>query len=354
MPSTPRSTRRLVRLSTPVLALAAGLAAAGSAAAGPAAPVTGFPGGSAVVHAAFFGFGGPSAPEVVEMLYRRYGALRVLYVRPAGDIYQAELIDRSGYRLHYTIDAYDGRVLERYIMGRNERPVPVPPGMVPGGQMMPDRMPPPPVEYQYRRDPGYPREAGLPPAATMPSAPVARRTVAPTIPSARPGAVQSAPLPEPPLTGRATTPDVDPSQRRAPQAAPPQTSVLPSEPLTTEPAPAPRRLEPRKPATARAEPAPSPELPKPAPVKPEVVRPVTPPPAAAPAPLAEPRTTTPPAREPARADVRPAVPSTARIPEPLIDPKTGRPTASVPVAPLDDAQKPTRPSGPMVPPATLD
>jgi hypothetical protein len=48
------------------------------------------------------------------------------------------------------------------------------------------------------------------------------------------------------------------------------------------------------------------------------------------------------------------VPSTARIPEPLIDPKTGRPTASVPVAPLDDAQKPTKPSGPMVPPAALD
>lgn len=347
MPATPRSTRRLARLSTPVLVLAAGLAASGAALAGPATPVTGITGASAVVPAAFFGIGGPSAPEVVEMLYRRYGALRVLYVRPVGDIYQAELIDRSGYRLHYTIDAYDGRILERYIMGRNERPAPVPPGMVPGGQMMPDRMPPPPVEYQYRRDPGYPREAGLPPA----TAPVAPRTVAPMVPAPRAGAVQSAPLGEPPVAARPELRELDPQTRTVPHGLPSQASVPPAEAQPTDVAPAQRRPDTRKPATARVDPAPAPELPKPAPVKPEVVRPVAPPVTAVPS-VAP--TTTPAPREPARADVRPAVPSTAKIPEPLIDPRTGKPTVSVPVAPLDDAQKPTKPSGPMVPPATLD
>ena len=350
MPATPRSMRRVARLSTPVLALAAGLAACGAAVAGPATPVTGLSGASDVVRVAFFGLSGPSTPEVVELLYRRYGALRVLYVRPVGDIYQAELIDRSGYRLHYTIDAYDGRVLERYIMGRNERPVPVPPGMVPGGQMMPDRMPPPPVEYQYRREPGYPREAGLPPA----TAPVGPRTMTPAMPAPRSGAVQSAPLGEPPVVSRQPGFEPEPPLHRSlPQASPPQTSSLPTEAPLADPAPAPKRPEPRKPASARAEPTPAPELPKPAPVKHETVRGVGPPASAAPV-VVVPPTTTPTVREPARAEVRPAVPSTAKIPEPLIDPKTGKPTVTVPVVPLDDAQKPSKPTGPMVPPATLD
>src|SRR5690242_13114385 len=96
------------------LLLAAGCAGAASpAAAGPLDP--------------FFPSGGPfgpgavvleprgrlTPPQVVDIVYARYGAARVMTVRNRGGIYEVDAIDRRGRRVRYTLDSLDGELLER-------------------------------------------------------------------------------------------------------------------------------------------------------------------------------------------------------------------------------------------------
>src|SRR6478672_8839392 len=88
-----------------VLALAAGLAIMpGPASAGP------FDG--------FFPSGGPfgpsqsvirtarlTSPQIVDILYSRYGVARIILVRPLSEVYEVDAIDRRGARVRYTVDA---------------------------------------------------------------------------------------------------------------------------------------------------------------------------------------------------------------------------------------------------------
>ena len=73
--------------------------------------------------------------EVADALYSRYGFQRVMRIRSVGDVYEADAIDRRGYRVHVTVDGYNGRVLESFAVGSRayDAPVPVPPRGVPGG-----------------------------------------------------------------------------------------------------------------------------------------------------------------------------------------------------------------------------
>jgi hypothetical protein len=99
-------------LSVPILALAASLSFGQSASAGWL-----WPGPAPIQRVQFFSHMlHPAA--VAEILYVRYGMARVLYVQPRGDVYYADALDRRGYRVSFAVDAYNGRVLESFIVGR--------------------------------------------------------------------------------------------------------------------------------------------------------------------------------------------------------------------------------------------
>jgi hypothetical protein len=265
--------------------------------------------------------------QAADILYTRYGMARVLRVRPtSGNVLQADAIDRRGYRVHFVLDGYNGRVLERYFVGQGpyEQAVPMPPGRVPGD--------PSSAMLPRGNDDGY-DEAALP--QRLPE-----RAPAPGV-------------------GHEFTPGVQidrrPAERAQPngqrQARTPDASTAPAHPKA---APA-RPKSPDKPETAarpaqpEAAPPTRPVAPKPvAPAETALPRPTTTPPAAPPAAAA-------PAAEPA-APVRQAAPASPTMPEPLIDPKTGEATkgGAVPVAPLDDAKAAPSTPTPIVPPATLE
>ncbi len=277
--------------------------------------------------AAMFG-AGLTPPDVADLLYTRFRVARVMRIYPTGDVYQAEAIDRRGYRVHFTIDAYNGALLESYVIGRGayEAPVPLPPGLVPGAPV-PDQ---PVARLPSTRAPGpsdgwvRPQEPGAPAPRTNRQA----RTPDPSAPPANPRVKQT---PEPKLPPK-------PAPEVAPSTAARQPVEKPVEPApdvkTTVSPPTPVESAPLAPP---ATPAPS------ATVSPPAESPATAAPAApakaAPAPSAS-------------AEVRQALPT--RTPEPLIDPKTGKPPVSVPVTPLDDAQAPAKPPIKIVPPATLE
>ncbi|MHB2165466.1 hypothetical protein [Alsobacter sp. R-9] len=267
-----------------------------------------------------------SSRQIAEILYRRHGAAQVLMVRPAGDVFDAEVIDRRGYRVRYVIAPDTAEILERVVLGerRWERDPAVPPGLVPQPGPGRDRAP-------------APREARREPAErTAPVAPPVQEGPSVTVP--RVGPVEQRPLPEPPVAAKPKGPEAEPAPPRAPAATP--------SPAPGAPAASPDRAEPQ--AAPQRTPQPKPELARPPALQPETPRTVTPaptgaPPAAGAAP-----------QRPATAQTRP-VQAPPRIPEPLVDPKTGQknPLATVPVAPLDETVKP---SGPVtiVPPAPLE
>ena len=299
-----------------VLALAAGLAVMpGPASAGP------FDG--------FFPSGGPfgpgrsvvrtarlSSPQIVDILYSRYGVARIILVRPLSVVYEVDAIDRRGQRVRYTVDAFDGQLLERAMLGAYEAPVPLPPGSIPMA-----RAP----------RPGAPLY-GEPPSAELYDPGIAPRTY-PRAP-AQPSRERQVRRPD-----GFDAPEGRPF-RRPVRKADPATSA-PSAALPTGPTVVPVERKPLDPPASTAARAPA-EAPaeKPAAVKP--------PPAQAPAAAAPPalRPASPAPAQPREVgSVKQAAPSAAtRIPEPLIDPKTGKPTGaspSVPVAPLDDVKRPS-------------
>ncbi|MFZ4532832.1 MAG: hypothetical protein ACOYOJ_13600, partial [Alsobacter sp.] len=288
----------------------------------------------------WFGFEGLSAPEVVDLLYGRYGMARVMRVRPMGDVYEAEAIDRRGFRRHFVVDAYNGRILESFVIGRQpyETAVPQPPGLIPGhgrnamlppGRLAPERGLAPEYGFPSEREPTPGRRAAPVRPAEPDAAPVRPRPQQARRPDATAPApaVRAKPLPDlPKPSGVAPVPEKPPETA----ARPPQ-----SEPLKPVPA---------RPGSRPADAAARPGGDRPAGDRPAVTPvPVTPP-VAAPAPLPPPLAVETPAQ------VRPAAP-VARAPEPLIDPKTGaplgRPGTTIPVAPLDDAVKVSPPSTPV-------
>jgi len=329
-----------------LLAGAAWTTAATPAAAGP------WPGRDAALtgldqrHDVWFGFGGVSAPEVVDLLYGRYGMARVMRVRPMGDVYEAEAIDRRGFRRHFVVDAYSGRILESFVVGRRpyEAAVPQPPGMIPGygrdAMLPPGRLAP---------ERGLNPEYGFPPERE----PQPGRRAAPVRP-AEPGVAPARPLPQQARRPDGVAPAPAVKAKPVPDQPKPST-VAPVPDKLPETAARPPQVEPAKPTPAPPVTRPADTAARPAGDRPGGERPAVkpvpvPPPAAAPAPLPPPIASEPPAQ------VRPAAP-VARAPEPLIDPKTGaplgRPGTAIPVAPLDDAVKVPPPSTP-VPAATLE
>lgn len=281
------------------------------------------PAGALVERAQWFGF--RVAPEeIADILYARYGMQRVMRIRSVGDVYEADAVDRRGFRVHLTLDAQSGRMLESFVVGGRayDAPVPTPPRGVPGGA----------YRDPYRDLPSFPGEE------------VERRSVRPA-PDGLSGERTPA---RPPRSREARTPDAAtaPAAPRKPKAVP--TPPKPTEQAVPQPAPV-----PEKPASTAARPvAPEPDAAKPA--APQAVP--------APAPTVVPPSTTPPvvappkpaAEEPAAPAVRQAAPAPQRIPEPLVDPKTGQPNGAVPVAPLDDSSSKAPSSTPSVPPAALD
>ncbi|MFO1147077.1 MAG: hypothetical protein U1E62_01780 [Alsobacter sp.] len=276
--------------------------------------------------AAMFGYG-LTPPDVADLLYTRFRVARVMRIYPTGDVFQAEAIDRRGYRVHYTIDAYNGALLESYVMGGGayEAPVPLPPGLVPGvpapqqpTARLPTRPAAPPSEGWVRpQDPGAPpranRQARTPDPGAAPTSPRVKQTPEPKLPP------KSLPDAAPATAAR------QPADKPAEPAPDVKTTVAPPSPVESAPlappaSPAPSAIAP--PADA-----------------PAAVAPAAPPAKAAPAPAAS-------------AEVRQALPT--RTPEPLIDPKTGKPPVSVPVTPLDDAQPAAKAPIQIVPPATLE
>ncbi len=301
-------------------------------------------------HNVWFDYGGFSAPEIVDLLYGRYGMARVMRVRPMGDVYEAEAIDRRGFRRHFVVDAHNGRILESFVIGRQpyETAVPQPPGLIPGhgrnamlppGRLAPERGLAPEYGFPAERDPVPGRRAAPVRPAQPDAAPVRPQPQPQPQQARRPDA--AAPVPAvkaKPLPDLPKPPGVAPVPEKPPETAarPPQT-----EPLK----PVPTRPGPRPPETAAR-----PGGDRPAGDRPAVTPVPVPPPVAAPVPLPPPLAVETPAQ------VRPAAP-VARAPEPLIDPKTGaplgRPGTTIPVAPLDDAVR-VPPRSTPVPPALLE
>jgi hypothetical protein len=252
---------------------------------------------------------------VAEMLYLRYGMARVLYVRPRGDVYYADALDRRGYRVSFAVDAYNGRVLESFIVGRHPAVPPVPPRAVAR---------PSPNEAFERQDAPRSRRAMLPRDAVE-TAPDARRLDAPR--RERPArATVSRQPPNAPVE----------REKASPVRQPPGMSA--SRPVT------PSAPETPRPETPNLE---TPRL-KAAPV-------LTGPPVAP----ARPALTSTPSPSPAASQSARQAGPVPRVPEPLLDPKTGRrnpaSTISIPPALLDDPspRRPAQASAP-VPPAALE
>lgn len=255
-----------------------------------------------------------SSRQIADHLYRYYGAQHVLLVRPAGDVFEADIIDRRGYRIRYTLARDTAEVLDRYPLGRERymSPVPVPPGAVPDGW----------ARGEPRAEP--PRQArGLPAERPMQVRPQIQE--APTAPAPGVGPVERRPLSEPPVAARPSGPEAEPAARPPAQR---QDSTAPAE------------VKPEAPRSTR------PELARPQPLQPEAPRQIAPQ-------SAPPASAQPAAKPPVSAQSR-AVQPPPRIPEPLTDPRTGRPNPAAPVTPLDDASSRKGVSAPSVPPAVLD
>ncbi|WP_406854835.1 hypothetical protein ABEG18_20145 [Alsobacter sp. KACC 23698] len=260
--------------------------------------------------------------EVADILYSRYGYQRVMRIRSVGDVFEADAVDRRGYRVHVTVDGYDGRLLESFAVGDRayDAPAPIPPRSVPGYRGAPvGSAALPPLRDEEER------YGARPPAARIGPDPLERSA------------------PRPPRSREARTPDAStaPAPARKPKAVP------------SLPKPAEQSAPPKSETTAARpvapEPAPQPVAPAPIPA------PAPPPVTVAPAPAEAPA-----AAAPQEPPVRQASPAPTRIPEPLVDPKTGKPTASsdngaVPAAPLDDSSsRGPAAASPAVPPAALD
>lgn len=261
-----------------------------------------------------------SSRQIADLLYRYHGAQHVLLVRPAGDVFEADVIDRRGYRIRYTLARDTAEVLDRYPLGRERymAPVPVPPGAVPDGWGSRDPRAAPPRQAR-----------GLPPERSMPVRPQIQE--APTAPAPGVGPVERRPLPEPPVAARPAGPDAEPAVRPAPQRPD---------------AAAPAEARPETPRPAR------PELARPQPLQPEPPRQIAPQ-QVAPQQVSPPAAAQPDARPPVSAQSRTIQPP-PRIPEPLTDPRTGKPNTASPVTPLDDTPRKGATAAPSVPPAVLD
>ncbi len=147
-----------------------------------------------------------SPRQVAELLYRRHGAQEVLLVREAGDVFEAEIVDRRGQRVRFIVARDTAEVLDRQTLGgeRWTRAGPTPPGTVPR-------------EPEART----PREArGAPAERSAPDAP--RTQDAPGVPAPSVGPVERRPLPEPPVAAKPSGPDAEPAPPRAarPDASP--------------------------------------------------------------------------------------------------------------------------------------
>jgi hypothetical protein len=275
---------------------------------------------------------------VADILYSRYGMARVMSVRPRGDVYWADAIDRRGYRVRFTIDGFNGRVLESYVVGTGpyEAAVPVPPGAVP---------------REARREDFFAPEPAPPPSNRRAMIPRDERELDPATPPRR-----NEKKKPPPKSQAARQPPTTPLQPPAPAAKPeeklPETAARPAGPAeqpgpdkldVAPPSPAPEPMKPTGSAPTVAPPRPAEKPAEPAPAaRPAEARPSEP---AKPAEAEPPK----PDRPAARAEA--AGTGSSKIPEPLIDPKTGRhnpSTIDVPPAPLDDA--PSKRAAPSAPP----
>ncbi len=206
-----------------------------------------------------------SSRQIADHLYRYYGAQHVLLVRPAGDVFEADIIDRRGYRVRYTLARDTAEVLDRYTLGgeRYRSAAPVPPGFVP------DRMLPDEPRAVPRSSP--PREArGAPAERPAPARPQVQES--PSVPAPSVGPVERRPLPEPPVA--ATPPEAARPEVARPAPAPKETPRMtaPTPPAAAAPAqrpaasaesraiqPPPRIPEPlTDPKTGRANPAATP------------------------------------------------------------------------------------------------
>jgi hypothetical protein len=286
-------------------------------------------------------------PSVIaNMLYSRYGMARVMSVRPRGDVYWADAIDRRGYRVRFTIDGFNGQVLESFVVGTSpyEAAVPIPPGAVP---------------RQARREDFFEQEPAPPPSNRRAMIPRDERELDPATPAKRPDKkkppkTQAARQP-PTAPLQAPSPAPKPDEKRPETAArPPAPADLPAAPDKPEIAPPAPTPEPVKPAESVAPVEPVKPVEKPAETRPaEPARPAE----ARPAEPVKPAEAEPPKPERPAARAEAAGTGSTRIPEPLIDPKTGRRNPSaieVPPAPLDDA--PSKKAEPSVlpPPVSLE
>ena len=214
-----------------------------------------------------------------------------------GDVYQADAIDRRGYRVRFIVDGDSGAVLDRFVVGRSayEAPVPIPPGLVPS-------------DPGIRLAPSAPLPRSL--GTETPRAPARSKQVR----TPEPGASSD----EPGKVGRDSPVEPAPSLRTTPaptrNESAPSSAERPGSPVRDS-------RDPRSPVAAPSstEPAPKSSPPREA------------------------------------ASTGPTTPA-PRTPEPLIDPKTGRSTSSVPVTPLDDARPASGARKPIaiVPPAPLE
>lgn len=270
---------------------------------------------------------------IADLLYSRYGMARVMSVRPRGDVYWADAIDRRGYRVRFTIDGFNGRVLESYVVGTGpyEAAVPMPPGAVP---------------REARREDFFAPEAAPPPSNRRAMIPRDERELDPASPPKRnekkkPAKSQASRQPATAPLQPAPAPAVKPEDK------PPETAARPASPAD----------QPTIEKPSVAPPSPAPEPVKPAETAPaiESTKPVEKP--ADPAPAAKPAEAEPPGPEKPAARAEVGGTGSTKIPEPLIDPKTGRRNPSaidVPPAPLDDASSKKSAPSALPPPVSLE
>ena len=215
-----------------------------------------------------------TSPQIVNTytFYSRYGVARIILVRPLSEVYEVDAIDRRGARVRYTVDAFDGQLLERAMLGAYEAPVPLPPGSIPMARAPRPGAPvysePPSAELYdpdiapktYPRTPAQPfreRQVRRPDASTLPKAAVPQpgpqvgtTDPATSTPSATlPGGPTLVPVERKPLDPPASTAARAPAEAPAekPAAVKPPPAVAP----TAVAPPALRPASPARPSPAR-------------------------------------------------------------------------------------------------------